>query len=546
MILAMGLASTGLATWLTHRDAVEAGQAEFHDLTERITRSLADTMQAYEQVLRGGVGLFRAVPQVSREQWRTYVDTLSLEKDYPGIQGVGFAKVLRREEIEAHVAAQRQAGLPDYRFAPEGEREVYTAITYLEPLDWRNNRALGFDMFSEPTRRRAMERARDTGARAISGKVTLVQEADDDVQAGVLMYLPVYRTGRDPGTPEARREALVGYVYAPFRMGDLVRKTFQARDFDFASRARVQIFDGEVASDDTQLFDSGGSAAGSPRYTRTRTLPLNGAQWLFRFASLPGFESGLATRHPWVVLGVGVLLSALAGFIAGVIGLQREMALRAKEDARVLARELSHRAKNTLSIVTAIASQTVRHSASLQQFEGAFRDRLRGLSNVHDLLASGQTNATSLHGLVGEVLKPYRTADSANLAVRGPNALVPSNAAIMLSIILNELATNAMKYGAWSSPNGRVELTWQLHCHEGDRQLKLSWIESGGPPVAPPEREGFGTSVMKFAVERSLGGSAMTEWRREGAICEIILPFGADTCAEGPGAATHLGKRVAL
>ena len=528
LILALGLGSTGLATWLNARDVAEAGRVEFEAVTERIARNLAEAMRAYEQVLRGGAGLFRAVPNVDRAQWRVYVDSLSLEKDFPGIQGVGFAKVLRSsEEIAAHVAAQREGGLTDYTFSPEGAREVYTAITFLEPHDWRNKRALGFDMFSEPTRRRAMERARDTGEPAISDQVTLMQEADDDIQAGVLMYLPVYRGGRDPGDVAERSAALVGYVYSPFRMGDFVRKTMQARGFDFAPLVRVEIFDGMEMRKEDELYDSGASSEYSAEYTRRSSIEVAGAEWSFRFSSLPAFEAGLETWRPWAVLVAGLVFSTLAGFIAGVIGLQRERALRAEEQARVLVRELSHRAKNTLSIVSAIASQTARHSSSLQQFDRAFRDRLKGLSNVHDLLSSGSTNETSLQRLIAEVLKPYRNTASGNLVVRGGDYRLPSNAAIMLSIILNELATNATKYGAWSVPTGCVTLQWQLRSDGGSPLLTLTWTETGGPPVAVPSREGFGTSVMKFAVERSLGGTASAEWRREGAVYRIELPYGA-------------------
>jgi two-component system CheB/CheR fusion protein len=126
------------------------------------------------------------------------------------------------------------------------------------------------------------------------------------------------------------------------------------------------------------------------------------------------------------------------------------------------------------------------------------------------------------------VLKPYRNTAAANLIVRGRDCLLPSNAAVMLSIILNELATNATKYGAWSTPSGRVTLQWQLVSGEGGRLLKLWWTETGGPPVvAAPKHEGFGTSVMTFAVERSLGGSASAEWRREGAVYRIELPYDA-------------------
>src|SRR3546814_13521456 len=110
---------------------------------------------------------------------------------------------------------------PDYRIWPEGERAIYASIIYLEPFDWRNQRAFGYDMFLAPVRRAAMERARDTGLPSLSGKVKLVQETDEAVQAGFLMYLPVYRTV-SPASVADRRLELAGYVSTPFRMTDFI------------------------------------------------------------------------------------------------------------------------------------------------------------------------------------------------------------------------------------------------------------------------------------------------------------------------------------
>ncbi|WGR90817.1 CHASE domain-containing protein (plasmid) [Bradyrhizobium sp. ISRA435] len=170
------------------------------------------------------MGLFAATGnRVTREEWRTYVNTLAIDRDYPGIQGVGFAKHIAAQQRHAHVLAVRSEGFPDYQIKPGGDRDEYTSIVYLEPFDWRNRRAFGFDMFTEPVRRQAMIRARDTGAPSISGKVTLVQETDQGVQNGVLMYLPVYQTAVPPATVEERKAGLVGYVYAPFRMRDLMQ-----------------------------------------------------------------------------------------------------------------------------------------------------------------------------------------------------------------------------------------------------------------------------------------------------------------------------------
>ena len=140
------------------------------------------------------------------------MQTLQVERYWPGIQGVGFARMLAPAELAAHEAEIRTEGFPDYAVRPVGERPQYSAIVYLEPFEGRNLRAFGYDMFSEEVRRAAMVRARDSGLPAVSGKVVLVQETGHDVQAGCLMYLPLYRKGMPVGTVEERRAALLGFV----------------------------------------------------------------------------------------------------------------------------------------------------------------------------------------------------------------------------------------------------------------------------------------------------------------------------------------------
>src|SRR5690606_29577498 len=161
----------------------------------------------------------------------------------PGIQGIGFSQWLREDEREALIRQARADGLADFDLWPTGDRDDYTAIIYLEPNDWRNRRALGYDMFSEPVRREAMSRARDLGQPAVSGRVRLVQETNESVQHGFLMYLPVYPRGKVPESLEERRRQLLGFVYSPFRMGDLMAGTLGERN---QPNVRLQIFDGEA------------------------------------------------------------------------------------------------------------------------------------------------------------------------------------------------------------------------------------------------------------------------------------------------------------
>jgi CHASE1-domain containing sensor protein len=162
-----------------------AAQREFDFACSEIEHNIADRLTANVVVLHSGAALLDASGEVTREEWRIFTQNLQLEQHLPGIQGIGFALLIPREQLAQHIQNIRSQGFPDYQVTPAGEREIYSSIIYLEPFKDRNLRAFGYDMFSEPVRRAAMERARDENADALSGKVTLVQETNEDVQAGV-------------------------------------------------------------------------------------------------------------------------------------------------------------------------------------------------------------------------------------------------------------------------------------------------------------------------------------------------------------------------
>ncbi len=249
----------GLVTLLTvvAWKAVDLGvdervRTEFTEHAREAASRLAVRLHDDEQILRGGVGLFQASDAVRREEWRSYVSALRLDESFPGIQGVGFTEWIPAAGLSAHQKRVRAEGFPDYVVRPPGEREAYTSIVYLEPFDWRNQRAFGFDMFSEPVRRAAMTRARDTGEAAVSGRITLVQETEKDRQHGVLMYLPVYRKGAPVDSVERRRAALQGFVYSPIRVKDLVYGALRELPRDLA----FEVFVGGEPLPEALVFDS--------------------------------------------------------------------------------------------------------------------------------------------------------------------------------------------------------------------------------------------------------------------------------------------------
>ncbi|MDX1654169.1 MAG: CHASE domain-containing protein [Candidatus Competibacteraceae bacterium] len=252
LVLALSLVITLWATQTARNGLDRVLQERFNFQVTEIRSAITERMQTYQQVLRGAVGLFNASEQVSREEWRVYVESLDLQKHYPGILGIGYARWLEPAEVEAHVQTVRDQGFPDYRVWPEGKRQAYSSIVYLEPFSWRNRRAFGYDMYSEPVRRNAMERARDSGRVAVSGRITLVQETERDVQAGFLVYLPLYESRLPRETPAQRRDALRGWVYSPFRMDDLMTGILGREN----QQVHLKIYDGEQVVPENAMYDS--------------------------------------------------------------------------------------------------------------------------------------------------------------------------------------------------------------------------------------------------------------------------------------------------
>jgi CHASE1-domain containing sensor protein len=172
------------------------------------------------------------------------------------------------DEIDSFVMAQHQQGMPAFRIWPDHPRTEFHTIIYLEPLDRRNEAAIGYDMFSEPVRRAAMERARDTGQPALSDKVELVQEIDEAKQAGFLIYVPVYRDIVMTKTTLERQTMLAGFVYSPFRADDLFTAIFQGGR---SPGLELRVYDGPPAPQN--LLHRSGQQQADSQGERLRVTP---------------------------------------------------------------------------------------------------------------------------------------------------------------------------------------------------------------------------------------------------------------------------------
>lgn len=312
-----------LVVWQSLRTNEDrAARQQFQMLGEKVTEAISKRLRDHEQILLGGAGLFDAVENVSREQWRTYVERLLLPDRYPGIQGVGFSQAIPQAERDAHVAHMRAQGYPDYDIHPPGQRELYTSIVYLEPFLRRNLAAFGYDMYSEPTRRRAMQRAAQLGETSITGKVTLLQETHGKVQAGVLLYVPVYRPSAPLTTPEQRMQALRGFVYSPYRVEDLMRGILRAADLPLA----LHIYASPGEEPEHLLYASSEAPEpGSARFSQLQQLELYGQTWTLRMDSRPEFDERFHSNEA-LVFGLGLGLSLLVFFLTSSLALRHSRA----------------------------------------------------------------------------------------------------------------------------------------------------------------------------------------------------------------------------
>ena len=237
-------------------------------------------------------------------------------------------------------------------------------------------------------------------------------------------------------------------------------------------------------------------------------------QFVERFTTDKGERILLSTKSP---------LFDEDGNIVGTIGVSTDITEREARARHVefIMRELSHRSKNLLSVIIAIARQSIRQSASMEDFGLQFNERLTALARLHDILAQEQWRGASLHTIAQSQIAPF-AGNRFNLD--GPTINVRPDVAQVLSMVFHELATNAAKYGALSTGEGTVSVTWRLTI-DGQKRLSIQWQEQKGPPVLPPQRRGFGSIVVERMALQISDSSASLQYISAGVIWYLEAPF---------------------
>jgi PAS domain S-box-containing protein len=197
----------------------------------------------------------------------------------------------------------------------------------------------------------------------------------------------------------------------------------------------------------------------------------------------------------------------------------------AQERQTLLINELNHRVKNTLATVQSVAMQTLRNAVTTEQARDDFEMRLIALSRAHDVLTRENWDGANLHEIVDQAIEPYRRAEENRFKIRGSAVRLTPRMALALAMALQELATNAIKYGALSNATGRVEIAWKLDRSAAEPRLRLRWSEAGGPAVEAPRRRGFGSRLIERSLARDLNGEVALAFEPAGLVCTVDAPI---------------------
>ncbi|MBN1187534.1 MAG: CHASE domain-containing protein [Bacteroidales bacterium] len=313
-ILIIGIGLTIVVAIYTKNYSETIAKHEFALECSEIITKITTRLYTHAQLLRSGSSFFAASDTVSRNEWKKFIGSSKLNKNLPGIQGVGFSVIIKKEQLQQHIQQVRKEGFKEYTVSSTGNNEIYTSIIYLEPFVDRNLRAFGYDMYSEPIRRKAMKQACDYDIATLSGKVLLMQETGEDLQAGTLMYVPVYRNGLPTNTIEERRSAIKGWVFSPYRMIDLMQGVLGRWDVHDNNKIHLQIYDNDSISPNSLLFDSKikDTIVHTDKSVETLTIPIdfNGKKWTLQFSKSYG-QFAFFQSNAFVVLFSGITISLL-------------------------------------------------------------------------------------------------------------------------------------------------------------------------------------------------------------------------------------------
>jgi CHASE1-domain containing sensor protein len=534
--VAVALISLTMAGF-TYFATQEAARIKFEGTADDALSRIESRVDLHLSLLRSTQALFDARNgDVKRGEFKAFFTALDIADNFAGLRGIGFLRLAKAGDeaaVERDILHDHGSAHPVY---PPTTEQWRTPIVLFEPLDTSNQSIIGFDMFTEPVRREAIEKAMADDQQHASGIVQLGQGAGvTQTFPGFLVFVRL-NVETAPDVINASRSSTAGFLYAAFRARDLFEVALAQVPL---LPVNVEIYDGKP--DAANLMFRSEAPPAEPvaeRLVARRNIVVAGRPWTILFRPTSAFSPPSSGAIP-MMLGLFGLL--LAGAIA-LVARYQERAYDAKSllheateksllEKDLILQEMKHRIKNSITRVLAIARQTASQATDVKEFSASFSARLQAMAASQDMLTRSRWQKADLGDLLRIELGQVFGKDLPEGILSGPEVLLDETTTQALGLTFHELATNALKYGEAGSPTNTLRGIWALKVDwvvEGrgrERTLVFNWRETGQKKLDAPAKTGFGTKLIDLNVTRELRGTIKRDYHADGLKVEIRIPL---------------------
>jgi CHASE1-domain containing sensor protein len=523
----VAVAAIGLGmTWFVHAAANRTAQSQFDIVANEATDRLENRIGQHLLLLNSTAAhMETSTTPLAPADFGRFVSALKLTENYSGARGIGFALLTDAGKEEETSALIRANYAIERRVWPEVGQDLRTPIVLIEPLDTRNRAAIGYDMFSEERRRTALKQAVETGKPTATAPVELVQEVTAEKQNGFLVYIPV-KLDAAPGRLSNSYPNITGFVYTPFRAGDLHSAAWSSYDLP-AVFETVDVDAGNALLSKSRDF---ATVEPTSAFRAEREIVVAGRKWRIRYGSTAAFNAGnrqIGTPLLAIVslLFAAALATSMRAQLRSLDAANKlaAVSLQAAEDKDMMLQEMKHRIKNSIARVLAIARQTASGSTSFDEFSGSFFSRLQAMASAQELLTRSHWEKAELRELLDSELHQVLGDSWDRSRLKGQDISLNARATQALGLTFHELATNALKYGDQKGIEQGLAVTWGMEKVKEKDVLRIDWQEPGGCHTTPV-KSGFGSKLIAMNVERELGGALERLVDSNGLLIRLLLP----------------------